>query len=243
MRPRINVDRFPLLIASFAMLLIVPVTAEAGITLKPKGTQIIGDPNIEWEFSVYLDPGSTLAASYLKIAQKPAYTDSFTFTVENVIGLYWPQNVKPDIVATPALASIPLAQGWIWSQQAISYRTTQLEGQTVETATVPFTFDVGSQPITDSSKSPPLLLGTFSLISTYTGPHGLPPTLQLTYFDSLDLNTNTGQPIITNVNSPVEIVAAPEYFIVPEPSSLVVVALVGSSLLGVGLLRRRRRAA
>ena len=219
-----------------ATLLMISATAEAGITVVPKNTQLSGDPQIDWSFSVYLTPGSKLAASTL------SSIDSVTFTVENVIGLNW-QNELPDI----QISNVPLTHGlpdgvWLWDPQTFSYGTQQLEGTTVATTTAPFTFVVGFNSITVPTTGSPLglLLGEFNLISQYSGPTSVPPSLQLSYTSSLNLNAN-GSEVTTTVDSPV--VAGPGFVVVPEPSTLVIVALVGTSLMGVGLLRRWRRVA
>ena len=132
MQRRMSARRCPTIIMLLVTLLMISATAEAGITVVPKNTQLSGDPRIDWSFSVYLTPGSTLTASTL------SSIDSVTFTVENVIGLNW-QNEIPDIQISNVSLTNGLPDGaWLWDPQTFSYGTQQLEGTTVATTTAPF---------------------------------------------------------------------------------------------------------
>ncbi len=221
------------MIMSLATLLIISGTVQAGIKLVPTGTQVGGDPQIEWTFDVYLTPGSSLST-----------LSSFTLTVGPLTGLDGqaaPVNINVSDV--PVISSpLPLPVGvWGWDPQTFVYGSQSSGFSTpYATTTVPFGF-LDLYPVTAPTGSGPgLLLGQISLTGEYSGPTILPPTLPLYYTSSLDVNAQ-GQLINESASSPVT--AGPGFMVIPEPSSLVIVALVGSSLMGVGLLRRRRREA
>jgi len=220
---------------SLAVLLLISGTVQAGIKLVPTGTQVGGDPQIEWSFDVYLTPGSSLSA-----------LSSFTLTVGPILGLDGQAapvkiNVSDvSIISPPHLLPSPVGV-WLWDSQTFGYGS-QSSGYPTPyaTTTVPFLF-IGTYPVAvPTGSGPGLLLGDISLTGQYSGPTTLPPTLQLDYTSSLDV-TAQGQLIPESASSPVT--AGPGFMVIPEPSSLVIVALVGSSLMGVGLLRRRRRMA
>src|SRR5271165_3499571 len=69
--------RFRPVVASFALLLFISGTAEAGINIVNPKVQQIGDPFTEYDFSVYLTGGTVT----------PGIPFTTSFTLDNLIGI------------------------------------------------------------------------------------------------------------------------------------------------------------
>jgi len=224
MRSRISAYRFPPIILSLAMLLSISGTVEAGVVVLPKSVQQTRNPQIEYAFSVYLTPGSTLAPGSLIPPAWPSY-----FTLNNLAGI--------DPFAVVSITNTPSGVSWL-----PLFGIPQIEHLPVQEPNGPHVFYpviatsvtfgyVGGSTITNSTGANELV-GNFTITEPCSSIPLLPAGSSIaTTYSCYQIKNSCGNsvPIL--------------FTVVPEPSSLVVVALVGSSLLGVGLLRRRRRVA
>jgi len=216
------------------MPLIVPAAAEAGIPLSKGTSKETGDPKISYSFSASLDVGFTLVSDLVT----PKSASSFELV--DLIGIN---------DTTPAAASFKVilngkddSKDWTVTYDYLGKIKVTVDKvkYTVKASDVIFTYN-GKTNLKATTKTGPQDLGDFTIKET-TGDKTLPlwsvgSLIPASYSDTTT-NTSTGKPVTTKaVNLDFNLVSA------PEPSSLVVVALVGCSLTGVGLLRRRRRVA
>jgi len=222
MRCKISAHRFPPAVVAFAMLLIVSGTAEAGVVVAPKSVHQSGDPQIEYDFSVYLTPGTTLAPGSLIPPAWPSY-----FTLNNLPG------IDPF-----AVVNITNTNGVSWLPV---FGLPQIENLTVQEPGGPVTFHnvvdtsvtfgyVGLHAFTNNTGANELV-GNFTITEPCSSIPLLPgdSSISITYSYQTQGQSGSNVPLA--------------FTVAPEPSSLVVVALVGSSLMGIGLLRRWRRTA
>ena len=213
MRYRSSVIRLPVVV-SLAMFLIIPATVEAGITIKNPQVQQTGDPHTQYDFSVYLSPGDTI---------NPLTT---SITLNNLVGINYHNLLA--FATGIQINNSPSGLLWVPTIDSVTYGpSSALPTGSYYATSLTFTF-LGFGSITAGST--PLLLGNFSISDDF---YSIPA------FTSSQVNV--GSSITENgqtTNNP-----AFDFTVAPEPSSLVIVALAGSSLLAVGLLRRLRRAA
>jgi PEP-CTERM motif len=218
MRLRKGVNRLTPIMVCCGMMLIVAGTAEAGITVAGGGYKGIGDPQASYTFSAYLDPGSTLAPGSLLPPALPS-----SFTLDHLIGIDGLTDIT--ITNTPSGVSWFPIFGLPEKKELI---VGGVDYGSFESTSVT-SFFTGSAPITNSSSSEELL-GQFTIteddysIPALPGGAGIPVTY------SFQTEGSSGSSTV-------------EFTVVPEPSSLVLMALAGSSFLGFSFLRRRRRPA
>lgn len=217
MRLGISVHRCQVIIASLGILLALSGTVEAGITLSGGTYQGIGDPQSSYEFLASLDPGSTLSPGSLW----PSITLPSYFTLDQLIGI---KGIADVTITTPD----PANQSWFPIFGIPSKQELTVDGQTSWVFATSVTFFYTGNSITNTSSSA-LPLGEFLIYEDDYSIPALPAGLQLPV-------TYSSQ----TLGSPPE-TSSLTFTVVPEPSSLVVVALVGASSMGVGLLRRWRR--
>ena len=201
------------ILGTLGVLVISSGQAEAGIKVSNSTVVQTGDPTIQYSVSVYLTPGSSLYANLLQ----PVFTLDYLPGIDPL-----------------ALVNITGNSG-LWGAVLLPFK---FENVTINepngpvtypdivATSVNFFYDIGGQ-IKNTSKQDELL-GNF----TVTEPRSPLPLL----------------PGGSNIPISYSIQGTPQstplqFTVVPEPSSLVVVALVGLSGSGFVLLRRRRRAA
>ncbi len=208
---------------AFAALLLISGTVQAGIKITNSVIEQNGNPQIQYDFSVYLDAGSTLAPGSLMPLGLPSY-----FTLNNLAG------INPLAVVT--ISKTPSGVSWspVFGIPHTETLTVQEPNgahvfKNVVDTSVTFGY-LGLKTFTNNTGKPKLL-GNFTITELKSSIPMLPEGSSIATTYSYQIKNASG----TNVS--VLFTAA------PEPSSLVVVALVGSSLMGVGLLRRWRRAA
>jgi hypothetical protein len=215
---------------SLATLLIMAGTAEAGIKIVNPVVKQTGDPNTEYDFSVYLTNGTI----------KPGIPFTTSFTLDNLLGINIPTFASNPVLDVAELFSdvhirnTPYLDGWT---PVVNSNGTATVGTTsFDTTTLTFGFTHRRHGLLSvTAGDTPVLLGNFSISydspSTPLFPAG---TSTLSITDQIDGVTQS---------SPLTFFVAPEpsSLVAPEPSSLVVVALVGSCLMGFRLLRQRRR--
>jgi len=207
------------------MLLISSATAEAGITLSKETTKLTGDPTLTYSFTAILNSGTLYSST--KTGQIAS-----SFELYNLIGI--------DITSFSVHVTIsPSTDQNDWSESFTPVPVV-FNKQKYKGSDVTFTY-IGKTPLPAGKTGAPL--GEFTITELIPpkafqkSPPPLPPwigSIPASYTWSVGPKgaiTTGGGPIQFTVLS------------VPEPSSLVVVALVGCSLTGVGLLRRRRRVA
>jgi len=216
MQPGTSAYRFPPIILSLGTLLIISGTVQAGISVSNPVVKQTGDPTTEYDFSIYLTNGTVT----------PGVPFKTFFTLDNLIGINIDTNPIlniPELTSDIHISNTPYLGFDGWTPFVVGNGTAIVGGQSVDTTTLTFGF-TGLFPVTAGNT--PVLLGNFSITdASYSIPPLPPGTLSIT--DQIDGIT---QPPIS-------------FVVAPEPSSLVVVALVGFSLTGVGLLRRWRRVA
>lgn len=220
MRYRMSTHRFPQVITAFAMLLIISGTVQAGITLSPKGTQLTGDPKISYEFTATLTSGSLV----------PGAGDSFE--INKLLGIN-------DVSPAAADYSVILngkndSKDWAVTYSLLPSKVdVKFDGKDYKL----FASDVTFTYIGKSTLTGPEDLGDFTIKET-TQDKSLPPWTAGVSLPSETYTWTVGPIGKTNTGGGTLV-----FSVVPEPSSLVVVALVGTSLMGVGLLRRWCRVA
>ncbi len=201
------------ILGSLAVLFAIAGKAEGGIKVANPKVTQIGDPTIEYSVSVYLTPGSTLYAS-----------------LQPVIAL----NLLAGVGPIPIVSGSGLYGTWfnwlalIGPSHNENVTITEPNGtQTFNVIATSVAFDYLGSKITNNTTQEELL-GTFVITQPFSSLPLLPGGSEIPISYSIQ-----GVPQSTPL----------EFSVVPEPSSLVVVGLVGLSVSGYALLRRRRRAA
>ncbi len=190
--------------------------AKAGIKISGGSYTGVGDPNPYYQFSATLQYGSTLNTNDYFIVQQLVGVTSGALTAEPLVtlGMFLSSPWRPGF-ANPT-ANAPLI----------------VNGSQFGTATYP-AIDVGflytGTPITASSGD--VNLGTFKIFDTTELP-ALPggEFIQNTYASYNSSGVQNGGGTVS-------------FLVTPEPSSLVIVGLVGCCALGITSLRRWRRSA
>jgi hypothetical protein len=215
LRSRKGVHHLPPVIVSLGMLLMISVTAKAGITVSGGNYKGITDPRASYTFSAYLDPGSTLAPGSLWPIALPS-----SFTLNHLIGI--------DGLANISITDTPSGVSWL-PVFGIPQKTELIVGGvdygSYEATSVTF-FYTGCRSFTNSSGSLDPL-GQFTITEPCYSIPALPTGGEIPVTYSFQTKDSSGSNSL-------------EFTVVPEPSSLVVVALASCSFLGFSFLRRRR---
>ena len=214
MRVRTIAYRYLAILGTLGLLVVITGKAEAGIKVSNPTVLQTGDPTIQYSVSVYLSPGSSLSANLFQPV----------FTLNYLPGI--------DPLATVSI----MGNSGIWGAVLLPF---QFENVTINepggpvtyknivATSVNFFYDIGGKIKNTSSQDE--LLGTF----TVTEPNSSLPLLP----------GGSDIPISYSIQGVAQSTPLQFTNAVPEPSSLVIVALVGLTGSGFALLRRRRRRA
>src|SRR3954451_9870159 len=193
-------------------------TAEAGITLSGGGYKGTGDPKAHYDFFAYLDAGS-------KLAKGTTFDKDDFFTLDKLFGIKGPADFTFKIDRHN--------QPWGAAFGAITHPDLKVVGGTDygKVAATDVTFFYEGPAIDNSHGTTAILLGEVKISEDDF--HRMPVLPGGTQF-SVNYDYKTKDSHGTRSLT---------FTVVPEPSSFVIVTVVGSCVAGFAFLHRNRRAA
>jgi hypothetical protein len=199
-------------------IIICTTTAEAGITLSGGGYKGTGDPKAHYDLFAYLDAGS-------KLVKGTTFDKDDFFTLNKLFGI---KGAADYTFNTP-----DKKQQWGAAFGLISHPDLKIGSTDYgKVAATDVTFFYEGPAISNPVGAAPLLLGEVKIWEDdYHNMPVLPGGSQISITYDYMTKDSKGK------NIPFT------FTVVPEPSSLVIVTLVGSCVAGLALVRNRRRAA